>query len=242
MPALREFIARLAGLLRRRRDDGRVEEEIRAHLAELETAFTRRGMTPEQARREARVAFGNVELVREDYRTQRSFPSVEFVANDLRYAARLLARHPGFTVTAVLTLALGIGLNATLFTTVDAVMFRPLPVRDGDRLVRFERWFASQRQGNGQYLFTEQEYRYLSDHGRISSRRDFPSSSEPTTCKPSICRPCRRTTSPPSGCRPLPAAPSGRATPARISASSSVTRSGSASSRVIRSSSAARSG
>jgi predicted permease len=118
----------------------------------------------DEARRAARLAFGNVALVREVYRSQRSLPSVESVLRDVRYATRLLARHPGFTVMAVLTLALGIGLNTTLFTTIDAVMVRPLPVRDGDRLVRFERWFASQRQGNLQYLFTEPEYQYLTDH------------------------------------------------------------------------------
>src|SRR5262245_18499235 len=89
---------------------------------------------------------------------------VHTLARDLRYAVRLLRRSPGFTLTAVLTLALGIGVNTTLFTTINAVMFRPLPVRDGDRLVRLERWFASQGRGNGQYLFSEPEYRYFTDH------------------------------------------------------------------------------
>jgi predicted permease len=163
MPRLREFFARFAGLLRGGRDDG-VDEEIRGHLAELEASYLRRGLTRDEARRAARLAFGNVALVREEYQTQRSLPSVESILHDLRYAARLLARHPGFTASAVLTLALGIGLNTTLFATVDAVMFRPLPVRDGSRLVRFERWFASQRQGNIQYFFSEAEYQYLSDH------------------------------------------------------------------------------
>src|SRR5579872_1573049 len=164
MPRLREFLARLAGLLRVRRGDPGVDDEIRGHLEALETSYLRRGLTPADAKRAARLAFGNVALVRETYQTQRSLPSVESVFRDIRYAARLLARHPGFTVTAVLTLALGIGLNTTLFTTIDAVMFRPLPVRDGDRLVRFERWFGSQSQGNVQYLFTEPEYQYLTDH------------------------------------------------------------------------------
>jgi len=164
MAGLREFVARLAGLLRGRRGDRGVDEEIGAHLAQLEASYLAGGMTPADAKRAARLAFGNVALVREAYQAQRSLPSVESILRDLRYATRLLARHPGFTLTAVLTLALGIGLNTTLFTTIDAVMFRPLPVRDGERLVRFERWFASQRQGNVQYLFTEQEYQYLLDH------------------------------------------------------------------------------
>jgi predicted permease len=164
MARLREVLARLAGLLRLGRGGDAIDDEIRGHLEELERSYLRRGMAPDEARRAARLAFGNVALVREVYRSQRSLPSIESVLHDVRYATRLLARHPGFTLTAVLTLALGIGLNTTLFTAIDAVMFRPLPVRDGGRLVRFERWFASQRQGNGQYLFTEQEYQYLTDH------------------------------------------------------------------------------
>jgi len=164
MPRLREFVVRLAGLFRLGRRGDALDDEIRGHLEALEGTYVRRGMTAAEARRAARLAFGNVALVREAYRGQRTFASVESVLHDVRYAARLLARHPGFTLTAVLTLALGIGLNTTLFTTIDAVMFRPLPVRGGDRLVRFERWFASQRQGNIQYFFSEQEYQYLSDH------------------------------------------------------------------------------
>jgi len=146
MARLREVLARLAGLLRLGRGGDAIDDEIRGHLEELERSYLRRGMTADEARRAARLAFGNVAVVREVYRSQRSLPSIESVLHDARYATRLLARHPGFTLTAVLTLALGIGLNTTLFTTIDAVMFRPLPVRDGGRLVRFERWFASQRQ------------------------------------------------------------------------------------------------
>ncbi|HEX6463841.1 MAG TPA: ABC transporter permease, partial [Vicinamibacterales bacterium] len=171
MAGLREFIVRLAGLLQRDRRAGdrsgvpdRVDAEIRDHLRELEEAYRRQGLTPENARREARLAFGNPALVREAYAMQRTLPALESVLRDVRYAARLLRRHPGFTLTAVLTLALGIGLNTTLFTTINAVMFRPLPVRDGDRLVRFERWFASERLGAGQYYFTGQEYDYIRDH------------------------------------------------------------------------------
>jgi predicted permease len=172
MADLREFIVRLTGLFRRDRRPGdhpagspdRIDAEIREHLLELEEAYRRQGLTQEAARREARLAFGNAALVREAYHAQRTLPGIESVLHDVRYAARLLRRQPGFTLTAVLTLTLGIGLNTALFTTIDAVMFRPLPVRDGERLVRFERWFASQRLGNGQYYFTEDEYQYIRDH------------------------------------------------------------------------------
>src|SRR5207245_4149483 len=136
---------------------GDVDEDILEHVRRLEDDYRRRGMTPDEARRAARIAFGSVTVVDESYRDQRTLPAIESIARDVRYAARLLVRSPAFTLTAVLTLALGIGLNTTLFTTIDAVMFRPLPVRDGERLVRIERWFASQRLGNGQYFVSESE-------------------------------------------------------------------------------------
>jgi len=86
------------------------------------------------------------------------------LAQDLRYGVRTLARSPGFTAIAVVTLALGIGLNTTLFTLFDAVALKPLPVRDGRSLMRLERWFASGRLGSAQYVFSSQEYEYLKTH------------------------------------------------------------------------------
>jgi hypothetical protein len=87
------------------------------------------------------------------------------VVQDARYSTKMLRRNPGFALTAVLTLALGIGLNTTLFTALNAVAFHPLPVRDGDRLVRLERWFASEGRGDIQFAFSEAEQRYLAAQG-----------------------------------------------------------------------------
>jgi predicted permease len=167
MGSIREWLSRLAGLLGTRRDAAGLGDEIHDHLERLEESYRAAGYSAGEARRRARVTFGNPALVHEDYRTQRTVPALGSIARDIRYAIRLFRRSPGFTLTAVLTLALGIGLNTTLFTTIDAVMFRPLPVRDGGRLVRFERWFASQRLGNVQYLFSWDEYRYAADHGPL---------------------------------------------------------------------------
>lgn len=167
MASIREWLSRLAGLFGRSRDDAGLRGEVQDHLARLEESYRAAGYSDGEARRRARVAFGNPTLVHEEYQAQRTVPALGSIARDVRYAVRLFRRSPVFTLTAVLTLALGIGLNTTLFTTIDAVMLRPLPVRDGGRLVRFERWFASQRLGNLQYLFSWNEYRWAADHGPL---------------------------------------------------------------------------
>src|SRR5690349_16492283 len=119
MAGLREFLARLRGLLTRRGGDARVEEEMGAHRDALEASYLRRGLSHEEARRTARLDFGNPALVREAYASQRGLPPVESLAQDVRYALRLLRRSPGFTLTAVLTLAVDMGVNTTIFTAVD---------------------------------------------------------------------------------------------------------------------------
>src|SRR5262249_28660630 len=147
----RERLARLFGSLRRGSDEARIDEEMREHLRLIAEDYQRRGLSPAEAARAARLAFVNPVSAREAYRDQRRLPSVESFAQDLRYAARLLRRAPGFTLAAVLTLAVGIGVNTTVFTALDAVAFHPLPVKDGDRLVRLERWFTSEARGDIQF-------------------------------------------------------------------------------------------
>lgn len=84
--------------------------------------------------------------------------------DDFRYAARQLRRAPGFTIAAVVTLAVGLGISSTIFAALDAVALRPLPVKDGTRLVRLERWFASEGRGDIQFAFSDAEARYLRAH------------------------------------------------------------------------------
>src|SRR5205814_1252036 len=88
---------------------------------------------------------------------------------DLRYGLRMLAKNPGFTAVAVLTLALGIGLNTTLFTAFDAVVLKPLPVRDANRLARLVRTLARGFVGDVQYAFSYPEYIYYRKHNRSFS-------------------------------------------------------------------------
>ena len=158
----RERMARLGGAFGRG-GDGRIDEEMQEHLRLLAEAHERRGLSGADARRAARLEFGNPVTVREAHGDQRSLPTLDSFVRDLRYAVRLLRRTPGFTIGAVLTLAIGIGVNTTIFTAVDAVALHPLPVKDGDRLVRLERWLASEARGDIQFAFSEPEFRYLTD-------------------------------------------------------------------------------
>ncbi|PYR55922.1 MAG: hypothetical protein DMF85_18155 [Acidobacteria bacterium] len=165
MTWIRVAVSRIFGPLRGRRLDDEFDEEVRTHIELLVERNLRRGMPPAEARRAALVAFGGVAQLKEDRREGRGLPFLETAARDAVYAARMLRRSPGFTVVAVLTLALGIGLNVTIFSAFDAVAWRTLPVGNGDALVRFERWFASGARGNVQYFFSYPEYLYCRDRG-----------------------------------------------------------------------------
>lgn len=112
----RRFLAKARSLLRRGPLERDLEREVSTHLALLADDFERRGMTPAQARRAARTALGGVDQTKELARDARSVVWVEQALQDLRHAWRSLLHNPGFTLVAALTLALGIGVNATLFS------------------------------------------------------------------------------------------------------------------------------
>ncbi|MFP5228472.1 MAG: ADOP family duplicated permease [Acidobacteriota bacterium] len=112
-----------------------VDEEIAYHLQRETEENMARGMTPEEARRRAAIDFGGKERAREECREQRPAWTLESVWRDLKYGARGLARNPMFTAIAVLTLALAIGANTTIFSLLDQALMQALPVRDPGRLV-----------------------------------------------------------------------------------------------------------
>jgi predicted permease len=161
---LREWISRVRGTVMRRRLELEFSQEIESHIGLMADDLVRRGMPPAEARREARRQFGGVAQIQELHREGRSLTALEHAAADVRYALRMMRRNPGFTLVAVLTLALGIGVNTTLFSAYNSVALKPLPVADPERVVRLERWFASRNQGTIQYAFSYPEYVYLRDH------------------------------------------------------------------------------
>ena len=130
MRAIRRLLAKLENFFFRGRAERDLAREIDAHLALLQDDFEGRGMTPEEARRAARRAYGGVEQAKKLHRDERSFVWLEQLLQDLRHACRVLVRNPGFTTVAAIALALGIGVNATLFSAYNAVALKPLPVAE----------------------------------------------------------------------------------------------------------------
>ena len=134
MRSLRRFLTRLVNSATRRQEDERLKEEIKEHIA-LQTAENiRAGLSPVEARRQAMLRFGGVEAVREDYRAEFGLQIIEIFMRDLRFAIRVLRKSPGFTIAAVVTLALAIGANAVVFGVLNGLILRPLNVPEAENL------------------------------------------------------------------------------------------------------------
>jgi predicted permease len=163
MESLRVVLSRCTALLRRRNLDADLNEELRAHLAMAMEEHVQRGMTRQQARTEALREFGGVTQISE-YRVGRGFPLLSQFGRDLRFGLRQLHRSPGFALTAILTLALGLGANMAVFSLINGLLLRPLPVPHAEALTVI-RSFRSDGK-NFSYFFSEPTFR------AIAKRRD----------------------------------------------------------------------
>jgi putative ABC transport system permease protein len=152
MGGVRRGFLQLLNLLRYRRAETELTREVESHLGQLEQEFQRRGLSVEDARLAARRAFGGIEQTKELQRESRSFVWLEDLRRDLAYGVRTLARTPGFTVVAMITLALGISAVTVIYSVLRNVVLDPFPYSRSDRLVNVLLKDGSDRQFRGPYF------------------------------------------------------------------------------------------
>jgi predicted permease len=138
---LNRLVSRIIAWFRRAELDQDFDKELQTHLSLLVEENLRRGLSPEEASREARVRMGNVASLREKHRETRGLPVIDTLLQDLRYTFRILRRDMGFALFAILIVGLGIGASAIVFSVLNTLLLRPLPFKDAEELV----WIANKK-------------------------------------------------------------------------------------------------
>src|SRR6185295_194254 len=135
---LRELLARLGSFFRKRERDEDFHAEIASHLEMLIDENLKRGLSAEEARRQALISIGSVAQAKELHRHNRSLPLLETLLQDIRYSFRTLRRDAGLAIFAILIMGLGVGASSTVFSVLDALLLRPLPFAEPESLVWIE--------------------------------------------------------------------------------------------------------
>jgi len=163
MRSFRTIFFRFIGLFGGAQRDVALREELEAHVQAHVEDGQRAGLSPDDARRQARVALYGVGRTTDAYRDRRGFPMIEALMRDARYGLRTLVKAPAFSLAAILILALGIGANTAIFSVVNAVILRPLPFADSSRIMRL--WHTPPASfpnaGNGRRIFVLSPANYL---------------------------------------------------------------------------------
>src|SRR5262249_55182973 len=171
MRHLRAWLGRLAGLFYKQRRERELDEELQTHLDMHVADNVSRGMSPPEARRDALIKLGGREPAKEHYRDRRGVPILETFWRDTRHGVRILTRSPGFAAIALLTISLGIGAHTAIFTLINAVMRKSLPVEHPDELVLFsddpsEGAISGSPPGHW-WEFTYPSYKFFRDHNQV---------------------------------------------------------------------------
>lgn len=169
MTKLHALLKRLISYSHRNHQDADLAAELESHLQLHIEDNLRAGMTSEEARRQALIKLGGLDQTTESVRARRGFPWLDSLLQDTRFALRMLRKSPTFTIVAILTLALGIGLDTSLFAAFDSVALKPLPASNPSQIVRIVRSVASGSQGDVNFAFSYPEYLYYRNQNDVFS-------------------------------------------------------------------------
>lgn len=164
MRLLTEARERLRALFLREQQEQELDEEVRFHLEMEIESNLRKGLDAAEARRQAAITFGGVERVKEEVRDARSFGLAEDLFGDVRYAIRALKKGPLIPVLVVLSVAVGVAVNTTMFSAFDAFLVRPLPYEDSDRIVRV--WLSDAENGHDRRGFSAAAFEHMRERSR----------------------------------------------------------------------------